>query len=455
LTVLRFLQALLFFLLLSFRCLPCSPTSAEQETRLTAKEEAEVLSQADSILQQLRTLRGVPNMSSPKKEFKSKPQLREMLLKYSREQKNQEILEAERKTMIKFGLIPKDFPYAQFVLDLLTDQVAGFYDYRTHELNLLDSTPASVQIPVLAHELTHALQDRAFDLKKFTEPIPHNDDLTDAHDALVEGDATAMMMDFLMKPSGQNLTTLGIDVRDMLSETNQASSANSKVFKDSPRALQTLLTAPYLFGTSFFQYFRRHNEWPRVSALFQDPPVSMQQIMHPEKYFERRDDPVQVEVPAPPPGFLKSWKQVDTNVLGELGMLIVLQQFLSDENARIASDGWGGDQYQLYEDVSGHLLLLLFSTWDTEEDARQFFNSYRVLIDQKYKHLKLINAEERLLFHWDSEDGQIGIELRGHDVTVIEGATSPDFEALRSALWQTKHDQPKIPTLKIITPRQQ
>lgn len=454
-TVLRILQALLFFLLLPLQCLPCSPSSSEQETRLTAKEEAEVLSQADSILEQLRTLRGVSNMPSPRKEFKSKPQLRDMLLKYSREEKNNEILEAERKTMIKFGLIPKDFPYVQFVLDLLTEQVAGFYDYRTHELNLLDSIPASVQIPVLAHELTHALQDRAFDLKKFTEPAPHNDDMTEAHEALVEGDATAMMMDFLMKPLGQNLNILGIDVRDMISETNQVSSPNSKVFKNSPRALQAFLTAPYLYGTSFFQNFRRHNDWPRVSALFQDPPVSMEQIMHPEKYFERRDDPVQVAVPVPSPEFLKSWKQVDTNVLGELGMLIVLQQFLSDENARIASEGWGGDQYKIYEDMSGHMLLLLFSTWDTEEDARQFFNSYRVLIDQKYGHLKLIHAKERLLFHWDSEDGQIGLELRGHDVIVIEGATSPGFEALRSLLWQTKHDQPKIPTLKIITPRQQ
>jgi hypothetical protein len=409
-----------------------------QESTLSSKQETEILAQADSILRELTAMRGQASPRPVHKEFKSKEQLRELLWRYSQEEKNQQALEAERKTLLKFGLISKDFPYVKFALDLLTEQVAGFYDFRSHELNLLDSTPMELQVPILAHELSHALQDQRFNLKKFSEPIPGNDDLTEAHHALIEGEATAMMIDFLLKPMGRSLNTLGFDFREMIDQTTEMATANTKVFQQAPRAIQTTLTSPYLYGTSFFQYFRRHNDWSRGDAIYHDPPLSMEQVMHPEKYFDRRDDPVQVSLPAAKPEFLKHWKLVDNNVLGELGILIVLQQFLSDANARIASEGWGGDRYQVYEDDSGRLLLLLFTTWDTLEDALQFYNSYRVLLDQKYKQLKVVTAEERKLFRWQSEAEQVGLEIRDHDVIVIEGAPASDFDALRALLWHSK-----------------
>ncbi|MGB7624237.1 MAG: hypothetical protein WBN92_17965, partial [Terriglobia bacterium] len=93
------------------------------------------------------------------------------------------------------------------------------------------------------------------------------------------------------------------------------------------------------------------------------------------------------------------------------------------------------------EDDSSRLLLLLFTTWDTQEDAQQFYNSYRVVIDQKYKRLKVVTAEERKLLRWDSEAEQVGLEIRDQDVIVIEGAPASDFEALRTLLWQSKRDR--------------
>jgi hypothetical protein len=443
--ILKKIQRSLLLLALLFFALSPVLLSLAQESTLTSKERTEILAQADSILDELRTLRGQPPPRPVHKEFKSKEQLRDLLWRYSQEEKNQQALEAERKTMLKFGLIPRDFPYVKFALDLLTEQVAGFYDFRSHELNLLDSVPMDLQVPVLAHELTHALQDQSFNLKKFSEPTPGNDDLTEAHHALVEGEATAMMLDFLLKPLGRSLNTLGFDFREMIDQTVKMSTANSKVFQQAPRALQTTLTSPYLYGTSFFQYFRRHNDWSRAGAIYRDPPPSMEQVMHPEKYFDRRDDPILVTFPTPKPEFLKHWKLVDSNVLGELGMLIVLQQFLNDDNARIASEGWAGDRYQLYEDEGGRLLLLLYSTWDTREDTVQFFNSYRVLLDQKYKRLKVVAAEERRLFRWDSEAEQVGLEIRDHEVIVIEGTPASEFESLRTWLWQSSRTRTESP----------
>lgn len=432
------IAALLLALLLS-------TTFIAQDSKLTQPQEKEVLAKTDAVLEELRTMRGLPPPKPIHKEFRSRDQLREMLARYSREEKNQLTLEAERKTLLKFGLIPKDFPYVKFILDLLTEQIAGFYDFRTHELNLLDTAPMDLQIPILAHELTHALQDQSFDLKKFNIPAPNNDDLTEAHETLVEGDATAMMLDFLLKPMGRSINTLGFDVREMLEESTQMTASSQKTFNEAPRALQTTLKAPYLYGTTFFQYFRRHNDWPKLPAVYRDPPVSMEQMMHPQKYFEQRDNPVYLSIPSPKSEFQRHWKLVDTNVLGELGMLIVLQQHLNDDNARIASEGWGGDQYQIYEDDSGRLLLLLFSTWDTPEDAVQFFNSYRVLLEQKYKNLKVVQAEEHTRFRWNAEKEQIGLEIRDHDVVVIEGASAADYETLRELLWQSKK-QSKVPT---------
>lgn len=385
-------------------------------------------------------MRDTPARAPLRKEFRSRDELRELLLRLSREEKNQEMLEAERKAMLKFGLIPKDFPYIRFTLELLTEQVAGFYDYRTRSLNLLDTTPPELQIPVLAHELTHAIQEQSINLKEFIDPSTHNDDLTEAHQSLVEGDATAMMLDFLMKPLGRNLNTLGFDIREMIQQGSQMTTANLKIFREAPRAIRTTLTAPYLYGASFFQYFRRQNEWPRIKALYRDPPSSMEQIMHPDKYFLHRDDPVLIRFAPAPPSFLKKWKLVETNVLGELGLLIVLQQFLNDENARIASEGWGGDHYQLFEDGAGHLLLALFTTWDTPEDAVQFFNSYRILLETKYKPLKVVTAAEHNDFCWDSEGESVGLQIRDHDVIVIEGAPADEYNSLRDWLWQSKKE---------------
>ena len=430
-------------LLLALLLPPFGFVAHPQQAKLTPQQEADVLNQADSILRELVTLRQAPPPRPFRKEFKSRDQLREQLLKYSEENKNQQELEAERKTLVAFGLISTDFPYRDFAVKLLTEQIAGFYDYHSHELNLLDSTPVEMQIPTLAHELTHALQDQDINLKNFEEPSLHNDDLTEAHQSLVEGDATAMMFDFLMRRLGRGLKALGFDVRDILKQNHQVPSADMKEFQEAPRAIQTTLTAPYLYGAYFFQYFLRDNDWPQVSALYLDPPRSMEQVMHSEKYFDHCDNPVLVTLPNPTPRFLKHWKEVDTNVLGELGARIVLQQFLNDDNSRLASEGWGGDQYKIYEDSSGHLLLLFFTNWDTEEDAFQFFNAYRVLLGEKYKQLKLENSEDKKFSRWSSGASQIGLEIRGDDVIVMEGVPKADFNGLRDVLWQSKKEMPK------------
>ncbi len=405
------------------------------------------------MLHELETIRHAPPPRPFRKVFRTREQVRDLLLKYGREEKNQRTLEAERKTMIEFGLIPKDFPFEDFAVKLLTEQIAGFYDYRTHELNLLDSTPENLQIPVLAHELTHALQDQQFNLKTFSDAAPHNDDLSEARESLVEGDATAMMTDYLLRQFGRNLKTLGIDVRQIIEKGDQVPAAGMKVYQEAPRAIKTELAAPYVYGTSFIQFFLRDNDWPQINSLYMDPPKSMEQIMHPEKYFDHRDDPVPVTLPPMPSAFLKQWKIVDTNVLGELGVKIVLQQFLNQDNTKIASEGWGGDQYQIYQDAAGHLLLMWFSNWDTEEDAEQFFNAYQVLLEKKYSHLKVLKADDKKFFHYDSSDGEIGVEMKGEDVVVMEGVPASDFETLRALLWQSKEEAPQTIKAKVTVPQ--
>lgn len=418
--------------------------STPQERTLTKEQQTRVFSEADSILKQLGEMRGFELRQPVQKNFKSRAQLRELLIRYSHETKNREKLDADRKTMVKFGLIPKDFPYTQFALELLTEQIAGFYHFRTQSLNLLDSTPVAMQMPVLAHELSHALQDQNFELKRFMEPVPDDDDKTEAHQALVEGEATALMLEFLLKPLGQSLSGVNLDVKALIERTNQMGTEQMKSFRDAPRALQTTLMAPYVYGTAFFQFFRLHNDWPRASAIFRDPPHSMEQMMHPEKYFDHRDDPIRIAIPPLPTSFGRRWKVVDTNVLGEMGTLIVLQQFLNDNNSKIASEGGGGDQYQVLENDSGQLLLLLVTCWDTEDDATQFFNSYRVLLEKKYKRLKMITAEDRHRIHWNSEEGRIFLGINGQGVSVLEGASESDLEMLRETLSRSRFEPARL-----------
>lgn len=160
--------------------------------------------------------------------------------------------------------------------------------------------------------------------------------------------------------------------------------------------------------------------------------------MHPEKYLAR-EMPVKIETPDLAAAFGKDWKRADADVNGEFGYFIILSEFLPKFAARTAAAGWGGDRYAFYENkASGATALVQYTTWDTPQDAKEFFAAYSERTEQRYK-LKHDTDAQATSHVYETGEGLASVELRGQDVVMIEGAESREQLArLAKGVWQSK-----------------
>ena len=258
------------------------------------------------------------------------------------------------------GLLPENFPLRQKYIDLLGEQVAAFYDQHQHKLFMYEdaSLENSQNRVVLAHELTHALQDQHFGLKRLPLEIKTNDDMAAAASALVEGEATLVMSEYMMK---------NLSLKALKDNVTASITQNMSELSSAPRYLREMLVFPYLRGQEFCSSLFGGGGYKAVSAAYETPPTSTAQILHPEKFFrEPREEPIAIE-----------WAEVTVNgkkptadnTLGEMGTRIQIAQFTDDRTGEDAANGWRGDRYVCYESGKG---LAWKSVWASEADAADF-----------------------------------------------------------------------------------
>ena len=196
------LAALLFF---------AAGAAAQQSTHPPSftppadQPSAEFLKAADQVLAEMSQLLSLPILSPLKKSIRSREQIRAYLLRKMKEDKDPAKQYADQKTMEKFGLLPKDYPLQQTLLKILTEQIAGLYDPEGHEFFIADWIDPADQRMVMAHELTHALQDQHFHIEQWTDAAKPNDDDELARDAVIEGSAVAAMLDYKLRDLGERL----------------------------------------------------------------------------------------------------------------------------------------------------------------------------------------------------------------------------------------------------------
>src|SRR5580704_14595445 len=239
-----------------------------------AATNAEFAAAADEVLQQMSEITGLKLRTPLKKSLRSREQIRAYVINEMNEDKDPAERYAGQRSAEAFGLLPKGFNLDTFMVDLLTEQIAGLYDPKTHEFYVADWIPAADQKMVMAHELTHALQDQHFQIENWAKAARPNDD------AELEGSAMAAMVDYLLQGTGRSLQDLpDIDPSMLIGDME-----STPMLKKAPPFLKDALIFPYLDGLNFSAAVLRPDGWSALSEIFAKPPVSTQQILHPALY---------------------------------------------------------------------------------------------------------------------------------------------------------------------------
>jgi hypothetical protein len=335
---------------------------------------ADLLKISDEIAAKVSQLRGLDPTGPIRKGVKTREEISQYLREHVRSNFDEKELKNEGRLLQKLGLIPATMNYTEFTVKLLTEQVGGYYDPDKKTFFIAAWLPADQQKPVMAHELTHALQDQHFDLSRILNEDRklQNDDRLLAHMALFEGDATAVMLDYILEPLGRSFAKV-LDLVYVMRSQFSAMEAEFEIFRQSPDYLKETMVFPYAYGASFLQKVRASQPWSAVDKIYSDLPESTEQIIHPEKYTGVRDSPKPLELQDPSPRLGTGWHSAYGTVLGEFELFVLLKLILPEERARIAAAGWGGDKVLLLEDKSGATAVFGSTVWDTADDADEFY----------------------------------------------------------------------------------
>jgi len=435
-----------------------APAGALPPAQSSANSSPEFLHAADEVLVQMSKLLALPIKEPLKKTLRSKKEIREYLIREEKEDKNDAQRYADEKTLEAFGLIPRDFPLDAFMLDVLTDQVAGLYDPKAKEFYIADWIPADEQRSVMAHELTHALEDQSFHIDPWIKAARPNDDAELARDAVSEGSALAAMFDYALqeqKMSVRDLPDMSLLIRSGALEEMDKDRNLSKA----PIYIRDELLFPYLAGTSFSQQFlRAHSGWSDLNILFANPPVSTQQILHPDLYLTGVK-PANVTLPQWKGVVPADWKLLEENVMGEFGVEEILKQFLGQNRADALSPAWIGDRYATFEVEKTKQTPLVFRlALDNADDAARFMGQYSEALELKYKTRTDLFRRPNF-FQFQTPEGSVFLRCLATTCLTVEGAKRETYDAIERAIgWPpapvpTQGDAPK-PTARIQVQRE-
>ena len=331
--------------------------------------------------------------------------------------------EADQKLLATLGMVGPNDNVAQTLLDILQEQVIGVYNQDDKVMYIVSDSShfGPTEKVTFAHEFTHALQDQYFDLSKLAPKHPTNDDRALATLALTEGDAVLMQRLWSQSKMSQNeLDQLG------------QGGAQSKLFS-APLFMREQLLFSYVDGFNFVrQMYQAGGGYPGVDEVFRNPPESTEQILHIEKY-RIGEKPIEVTLPDLSAGSLgPGWRSIKSNVLGELDLRLILEQLTDRARAVRSASGWGGDRWQLLE-KDGRQALVIKSVWDTENDARNFFEAFSLGLKNRFTAATVdeASASRQAL---TASDAATEVRRNGANVLVVISFDRPTAEAIVAAV---------------------
>jgi len=421
---------------LTFLLLACAVPTARI---LAAGQGApDLLAQADTVLQQMSELTGLPIKSPLKKQIISRPEVGKYLSETLHAEMTPQEIHIQEATLRAFGLVSPEFNLEEFLIGFYTEQAAGFYDPHRKTMFIADWVEPEMQTLVLAHELTHALQDQSFDLDRFLKAVRPDDDASSARQAIVEGHATAAMIQQLIAPMKlEDMPSLA----PLMAPVIQQQLEEFPAFNRAPFFFRFQALFPYIEGMGFMQRGLQGGGWKRLNSLFNDPPNTTKEIFEPQAYFEKQQLPkISLAHPAPLAG-IRGLNFLAENTLGELGYYEVLGQLISEDEAKSVATGWLADRYLLYERAAAgpssgltqqgkEYTLVSQSRWSSPEAALAFFRDYHSILARKYPELTPDKRSTTDLFIGTAANGQV-ILLRKSDACLwAEGIPTAQSDAM-------------------------
>lgn len=314
----------------------------------------------------------------------------------------------DEKMLELLGLVPEGFQLEPFLIDLLTEQIAGAYDpdedyffvvlRKKDWLSKVLASPEE-QAMITLHELDHAMQNQHFDLrgKQLALARKADSDHELAFAGLVEGDATSVMYDLVLAKQGMTSPESGMSMEAMGGMLTALPMPGMGKFREAPLYFQRQLMFPYLVGCDFVNYCRLVGGWDFVDSLYADLPVSTEQVYHPERYL-RNEQPLPLKLDVKLPG----WEDLGRDTGGEFTARVFLEQHGVSWFKR-AAEGWGNDKLAVFTQGDRSCLVWL-TRWDSPGDAEEFELAAREALEQARGRWKMERRGDRVLLTRDAPD---------------------------------------------------
>ena len=444
---------------------PPAPDEADHAP-LTKDQAKELFRSVDEILSFASKDTDLPIVHSVKRKLITRDEVNRYLSEKFNDDAGAKRLARSEIVLKKFGLLDRDFKLQPFMISLLTEQVAGFYDDKTKTVNLLDWIEPEEQKPVLAHELTHALQDQRVGLTKWSEvgseDIAKNveednlhiqtDEGDTARDAVAEGQAMVVYLDYTLQPSGKTLAS-SPELLDKLKES-VSDTSGSPILARAPLLLQQSLLFPYSEGLSFEgAILVKQGKDAAFPAVLENPPASSFEIMNPAAYMARLPVPL-LRLADIHPLIDADYTPYDVGVMGEIDVRILTELFGGEEIAEALAPAWNGGIYYAAQrrsavteeakESTASIGLLYESKWKNEDSARSFLRVYAGELPRKYSGLvrrKQDEADDDEQVYTTNE-GDVLLSLSGESVFISEGFPLELARKLRERITSEQSDAP-------------
>lgn len=398
----------------------------------------------EELKQRVSAIRELPFLSEVALETSAMAEIRALLEGSLLQEQGQEKLSQVAWLYTRLGLLAEATDLPKAVLDLRLFQRAVQYDSQRKAIVLpkerLKPGLAFLRSPwsvtedtakelLLIHALTHALQDQHF---HWHERLKRDatEDSAMALRALMRGDAVLVGLAHLVAEQQGAKQKIVDGVTSMIPLAAQLDQQLSGL----PELLRQGAAFQYLNGSQFVLWAYARQRWDGVNGLFFRPPVSTEQILHPEKYYVKREEPVQIT----PWSLIRQFgaKKIIDETLGEFVIRILLGQTLSKDKAARAATGWAGDSLFAFRE-GREIILAWMTAWDDREDALEFYSSYRDAIEKRREiSLEPTAGGSDTLVAPEQSGHRLLLQIRDHFVFFLDGIPVPRSVEIAKEVWK-------------------